>query len=136
MGKWRLAVVGAILVGLLTSVQVVAAQQLPRPNAWVDGEVYTGLVTPAAFDPANGNFDELFTGGNGFLDGVPLISDSAPGDTDYNGGRWHVNALKDSVDPDKYLSADSIADLDLSDFVSTDVYFECPLLPRRGGGPS
>ena len=103
-----------------------------RPQTWVDGELFDGVVTPATFDPARGNFDELYAGGNGFRDGVPLISESKPGDQDYNGGRWHMNVLKVGVDPDKYMNADRVEDLDLSDFQSTGNYFECPLLPRRG----
>ncbi len=104
----------------------------PRPQPWVDGELFAGVVTPAHFNPESDLFDELYTGGNGFLNGVPLISEAKPGDQDYNGGRWHVNALKAGVDPNKYASATSVEDLDLSDFESTDMYFECPLLPRRG----
>jgi len=104
----------------------------PRPQAWVDGELFGGVVTPATFKPESDPFDELYTGGNGFKDGVPLISESKPGDQDYNGGRWHLNVLKDDVDPDKYANATSDADLDLSDFEPMDQYFECPLLPRRG----
>ena len=73
-------------------------------------------------------------GGNGFMDGVPLISESKPSDQDYNGGRWHANVLKGEVDPDKYANATSVEDLDPDDFESTDTYFECPLLPRRGRG--
>ena len=49
--------------------------------AWVDGELYGSVVTPATFEPANGNFDELY-GGCAFQDGVGLISDAAPGDRD------------------------------------------------------
>ena len=29
-----------------------------RPQSWVDCEKFSGLVTPATFDPNNGNFDE------------------------------------------------------------------------------
>jgi len=105
---------------------------LPRPQTWVDGELFDGVVTSASFKPSAGSFDELYTGGNGFLDGVPLISDAGPGDTDYNGGRWHLNMLREEVDPDKYSQASSVEDLDPEDFMSTNVYFECPLLPRRG----
>jgi len=107
---------------------------LPRPTAWVDCEFFRSLVTPAVFDPANGNFDELYAGGDGFKNGVPLISDAGPGDTNYNGGRWHVNLLKAGVPADKYAGACSVDDLDLNDFESTANYFECPLLPVRGGG--
>jgi hypothetical protein len=121
-----------VLLGLLSTSAVAFAQggPLPRPETWVDGERFAGVVTPATFDPANGNFDELYmcTDGSTFKDGVPLISDSGPGDPDYNGGRWHLNV---STNCDS--TADSVEDLDLSAFQSTNTYFECPLLPSRGG---
>jgi hypothetical protein len=104
----------------------------PRPQTWVDCELFDGFVTKSSFKPTAGNFDELYMGGNGFRDGVPLISESKPGDADYNGGRWHVNRLREGVSPSKYANACRVEDLDLGDFESTDNYFECPLLPRRG----
>ncbi len=120
---------------LLAEIQILQAQgggPRPRPQAWVDCELFNGIVTPAMFDPESDPFDELYAGGHGFLDGAPLISEAKPGDQDYNGGRWHKNVLKEEVNPDKYANACSVEDLDLNDFVSTDDYFECPLLPRRG----
>jgi hypothetical protein len=63
---------------------------------------------------------------------VPLISESKPGDRDYNGGRWRLNTLRAGVDPDKCASACRVEDLDPRDFEPTCRYFECPLLPRRG----
>lgn len=104
----------------------------PRPQTWVDCELFDGVVTATSFKPTAGNFDELYLGGNGFKDGVPLISESKPGDTDYNGGRWHVNRLRAGVSPSKYANACRVEELDLRDFEPTDNYFECPLLPRRG----
>lgn len=126
----------AVLAGLAAALLVVTAvaygQALPRPQTWVDGELFGGVVTPATFDPANGKFDELYTCGMAgtFKDGVPLISDAGPGDTDYNGGRWHLNVLKAGRTCPS--TADSDQDLNLADFMSTSTYFECPLLPRRG----
>jgi hypothetical protein len=104
----------------------------PRPVIWADGEVFASVVTPTSFKPTSGNFDQLYAGGNGFEDGIPLISEAKPGDQDYNGGRWHVNVLRSGVDPDKYADADRVEDLDLNDFEPTGSYFECPMLPRRG----
>jgi hypothetical protein len=102
-----------------------------RTQVWADGELFDSVVTPATFKPESDPFDELYAGGI-FKDGIELISESKPGDQDYNGGRWHLNVLKDGVDPDKYADVDSVKDLDPNDFESTDMYFECPLLPRRG----
>ena len=107
---------------------------LPRPQAWADCELFDSIVTPATFNPESDPFDELYAGGTGFKGGVPLISESKPGDVDYNGGRWHMNMLKDGVPEDKYADACKVEDLDLSDFESTGNYFECPLLPIRGQG--
>jgi hypothetical protein len=94
--------------------------------------LFDSIVTGGVFSPDSTPFDELYAGGNGFEGGVPLISESKPGDQDYNGGRWHMNVLKAGVDPDKYSDACTVEDLELDDFESTDMYFECPLLPRRG----
>jgi hypothetical protein len=106
----------------------------PTGAVWADGELFAIVAPPATFDNPHGNFDQLYKGGNGFLNGVGAISDAKPGDQDYNGGRWHVQILKAGVDPDKYADASSAEDLDPADFDSTDVYFECPMIPRRGAG--
>ena len=100
-----------------------------RTNVWADCQLYASVVTPANFDPNSDPFDQLYAAN--FNDGFGLISESKPGDQDYNGGRWHLNVLKSTVDPDKYINACSVEELDLNDFESTQNYFECPLLPRR-----
>jgi hypothetical protein len=122
---------GVILIATFTQ----AKGPLPRPHIWADCELFVSVATPATFDPPHGPFDELYASGSGFKDGVPLISECKPGDQDYNGGRWHLNVLKEGVPEDKYADACSVEDLDLLDFESTDQYFECPLQPRRGNGP-
>lgn len=125
-----LTVSGGLVAG---AVRLLDAQgPNPRPQTWVDCELFDGVVTRTHFDPRTENFDELYMGGNGFKDGVPLISESKPGDTDYNGGRWHVNRLLPDVDPSKYATVCRVEELDVGDFQSTNTYFECPLLPRRG----
>ncbi|MCI0744314.1 MAG: hypothetical protein L0Y58_02810 [Verrucomicrobia subdivision 3 bacterium] len=103
----------------------------PRPASWADCEKFDGIVTPNTL-PFHGNFDQLYMmPGFTFSEGVPLISESKPGDQDYNGGRWHLNVLKEGVDPAKYADACSVEQLDLADFEGTGMYFTCPLLPQR-----
>ena len=132
MRKLRIvAVVAGLAAALLVITAVAYGQALPRPETWVDGERFGGVVTPATFDPANGNFDELYMNPSGFKNGVNLISESKPGDADYNGGRWHLNVLKAGVNPAKYAQACALEHLDPRDFESTDKYFVCPLLPRN-----
>jgi hypothetical protein len=93
---------------------------------YADCEGFATIGTPANFKPTAGNFDELYNG-----EGMTAISESKPGDQDYNGGRWHVNLLKEGVDPAKYEGACAVEDLDLDDFESSSIYFECPLRPIR-----
>ncbi|MBI4549042.1 MAG: hypothetical protein HY707_13750 [Ignavibacteriae bacterium] len=108
------------------------SQALPRPESWADCERFAGVVAPNAL-PVEGNFDKLYMmPGHTFKDGVPLISESKPGDADYNGGRWHLYVLKRDANANRYANACRVEDLDLNDFEPTDKYFTCPLLPRRG----
>jgi hypothetical protein len=104
---------------------------LGRPQCLADCESFEGVATPATFKPESDPFDELYVNPAGFMYGSACISESKPGDRDYNGGRWHVNMLKASVDGSKYATSCRVEDLDPNDFMSTDVYFECPLLPRK-----
>lgn len=120
---------GSSLLNKLYSLNTLSAKP-PQPPIWADCLNYTGIVVPATFKPESDPFDELYAMPTGlFKDGKPLISDSKPGDKDYNGGRWHLNVLKDGVLPAKYENACSEEDLDLNDFESTSEYFGCPLRP-------
>jgi len=123
----------ASLIVAVTGSALFAQGPNPRPQSWADCELFDGVVTSTDL-PVKGNFDELYVSPAGFKDGVNLISESKPGDADYNGGRWHMNVLKGGVNPAKYAGACRVEALDLSDFDSTDNYFVCPLLPRRGQG--
>ena len=124
-------ILSVILTTSLLGFNALAKGPNARPVSWADCEKFDGLVAPNVL-PAKGNFDQLYMmEGATFKDGVPLISESKPGDQDYNGGRWHVNVLKEGIDPAKYNEACSVDDLDLGDFEGTGVMFNCPLLTRR-----
>ena len=141
MSRFRLLSLVAVVFSMiaLTAAPALAKGPNLRPQTWVDGELFGGVVTPATFDPSSGNFDELYSGcagEGGFKGGAPLISESKPGDQDYNGGRWHENMIINTDNCALYSNVDSVEDLNLAHFDSTgDHYFECPLLPRRGNNP-
>lgn len=92
--------------------------------------IYSGIVAPAQFKPESDPFDELYMIPGGFAFSVSLISDARPGDQNYNGGRWHVNVLKEGVTTD-YSMACKVEDLDLNDFMSAGAYFACPMRPIK-----
>ena len=101
---------------------------------WADGELFGTVGTPTSLPEDQGPFDKLFQAAPGsFKDGVGAISESKPGDQDWNGGRWEIYKLKDGVMTD-YSNADSVDDLNLSDFEPRGIYLECPLTPQRGRG--
>lgn len=113
-------------------VQALGAQR--GGKIWADCRLFGTVGTPAHFRPGKGPFDELYNigpAGGAFKNGVTAISESKPGDQDFNGGRWHVNVLKEGVDNSKYSNACSVEDLDPADFMDSGIYFECPLLPRH-----
>jgi len=101
----------------------------PKTMVWSDGNLYGSVVTPAVFDGDKGNYDKLYAGS--FKDGVALISESKPSDQDYNGGRWNLYVAKEGITTE-YAMATSDMDLDPTDFVAAETYFECPLLPVEG----
>lgn len=109
----------------------------PGPMIWANGELFRSIVTPATFRGDQGNFDALYViTPHTFAGPYDHLSDAAPGDQDYNGGRWEVFNLKSSVSPSKYdnVSSTSDSNFDHADWWSTGVYFECPMLPNRGQG--
>ena len=116
---------------MLTGPHAIEAQgAVGRTQVWADCDLYDSVVAPTTFSPTTDPFDKLFSAA--FMSGIGLISESSPGDTDYNGGRWQRFVLKIGVDVNKYQNACSVDQLDLNDFEPVGHYFECPLLPRNG----
>lgn len=86
------------LVALAAAAAVVATSALAGgaggvtgPAFYVDGELYRTVATPTdlpASAPAH-SFDTIYD-----LGGLqPNVAEAAPGDRDYNGGRWTVHAV-------------------------------------------
>lgn len=103
------------------------------PMIWANGELFRSIVTTATFDGDQGHFDALYvlSAPHTFAGPYDHLSGSAPGDQDYNGGRWEVFNLKEGVDASKYDEVSSTDDpaFNSDDWESTHFYFECPLLP-------
>jgi len=115
---------------------------------WAHGELYDTVVTPATFNsPPAHSTDLIYTFMMSGLSGQRLVSEAAPGDPSYNGGRWSVQAATFTSDGIAALDTDnnSIIDVELTsveqvidavanNYISiqpTSIYFECPMLPRR-----
>ena len=107
----------------------------PGVAFYVDGELYRTVGTPTDFSgtgaPAS-SFDTVYQ----FFGTITNVASSAPGDRDYNGGRWMVIGATWNVAPyqlhseAEVLAAEAAGDITLSDGPIR--HFECPVIPMPG----
>jgi hypothetical protein len=115
------------------------------PAFYVDGSLYRTVATPTDLSHTGApdhSFDVIYG-----IAGQPNVATAAPGDRDYNGGRWRVHALTftdyaaavAAVDANGSGDLDSAAEVHAAmaaGFVSgNDVVaqFECPVIPLPRG---
>ena len=130
------------LLGAVASAQAAPGQPDFAPALYADGELW-GTKFAATLPPANAHnqqsFDGLFVILNGVAGHVP-VAEAAPGNPDYNGGRWatyQVTWLEEPVLLTSY--ADILYHEDMNNLVIVDgtfpmgppPFFECPLLPVK-----
>ncbi len=138
------ATAAAVLAGTTAAVAGVS----DGPAFWVDGTGYRTVGTPTDLDGTgapDGSFDTIYALGGHQMN----IATAAPGDTDYNGGRWMVHAVafphgyaaalaSGDLDDDGVLdsSAELHAAIDAGDATDTGVVrtFVCPVIPLPRGG--
>ncbi len=129
VGTAALAAAVMAVAVLLASATSVSAGRPEGPHGsvafisvYAHDRLYGSVVAPNSL-PAKGNFDELYVfPGTEFT----IVSDAAPGDRDYNGGRWHVNMVMGATG--QFTNAEDVLASGLT-IVSTETYFSCPLLP-------
>lgn len=118
--------VGAVTTLGLTAV-VTAQIGPPGGTIYAHDETYRTVATPSEL-PSHGRFDTLYVLG----EGLAPVSEAAPGDRDYNGGRWEVRPVTFlSVAPMQYTNAeDIVAAADRGEIEIGDVAarFVCPLV--------
>lgn len=142
------AAVLAVAVCLLSGPAFAGATRVAAA-IWAKGQLYDTVVTPATFiAPPEHSTDIIYSFMMSGLEGQRSVAEAAPGDRDYNGGRWDVQMAVFTEqgllvhDPDgdgmvnfELTSAEDVeAHVQLGHIVINDAnfYFECPLLPRRG----
>lgn len=138
-----------VFVFFLASTAFAAPGQRVSDALWANDRLFDTVLTDTSFHlPPVHSTDVLYNFGMSGLMGQRAISESAPGDRDYNGGRWSVKVVvfteegKKAHDPD----GDGVANFELTnaddvlahqvlghfEIMDTSIYFECPLLPRKG----
>lgn len=134
---FSLAVVAALL--LVTAVPAFAGAPNFGPAIYADDEVWgtKGTATlPAPNEHNRQSFDGLFKIQNGDFAGQLAVAEAAPGNPNYNGGRW-IEYLAYWVDEGDSVLVTSYAQLhalimsgDVT-IIETGNYFQCPLLPVK-----
>lgn len=142
---FRTAVLSTLLFAASSAVQADRAIRV-EDAIWANDRIFDTVVTDTSFiSPPAHSTDTLYNFGMSGLGGQRAVSESAPGDPDFNGGRWSVKIVvftpqgKAVHDPDgdgnvnfeltnagDVLHHESLGHLTIMD---TTVYFECPLLP-------
>jgi hypothetical protein len=119
------------LIALAALATPVAAGGPPGQAFYVDGDTYRTVGTPTnLFDtgaPAD-TYDLLYA-----VPGQLAVSASAPGDTDYNGGRWLRFPVTWNVEPYLLTSEGAVLDAallgDITIASEPDAAFVCPVIP-------
>lgn len=115
---------------------------------WNDGDLYGTVVTPTSFvAPPEHSTDIIYSFMMSGVAGQRSIAEAAPGDPDFNGGRWSVMqvmytesglaALTDGDPSQPTALVELTSDAELMEHVElghlevfpTGFYFECPMLP-------
>jgi hypothetical protein len=129
------AATAVFLVGSLGVGSVFAAGH-PAPSVYVDGTLYRTFGTPTDFTGTGApdqSFDTIYNLNDPNLFNV---ADSAPGDRDYNGGRWKVLLVTWHVAPYQLYSdaqvwaAQTAGDLTVNPVPVKE--FLCPVIPING----
>jgi hypothetical protein len=128
---------GAAAAAMLLSVAATTAAAGGPPSLafYVDGERYRTVGTPTDFSGTGApvsSFDRIYVLGDGLVN----VAESAPGDRDYNGGRWMVLPVSWNVAPMQLTSAEQVemyaAQGALTIAGSPVKQFECPVIPVGG----
>jgi hypothetical protein len=105
-------------------------------GVYADGEAWgtKGTTTlPAPNENNTQSFDKLFSFTNG-VDGQLAVAEAAPGNPNYNGGRWSGQSVtwNEGTTPVLLTSYADIQDhMHELTIEETGSYFQCPLLPVK-----
>ncbi len=128
----RKNLIAVIVTGLLTLTAAAAVAQLGPPGGtiYANDMQFRTVATPQDL-PAHGKFDTIYVLG----DGLANVADAAPGDREFNGGRWEVRPVEWlTISPMQFTNADDLeaaaarGEIRIGDVVRR---FECPLIPKR-----
>jgi len=136
-----------LLIALQASTALAAPAQRVDEAIWVHDELYGTIGTDTNFkSPPEHSTDVIFAFMDDELGGQHSVAEYAPGDPEYNGGRWDLMTViftdagreyfdtnGDGLVDSELTNAEDVldaAEMGLLVITEPGVYFECPLRPR------
>lgn len=130
-------VAGALALGGVTTGSALAdASNNPAMpgRVYADGRMFATRGLTDLPPPSDGNehsFDEIYHFVNG-AEGQLDVAEAAPGEQDFNGGRWSVTVVEWTIENPPVVKSDDAVHAH-ADYISVlqegARYFECPLVP-------
>jgi len=127
----------AAILLLTLALSSAAAAGPPELAFYVDGERYRTIATPtdlSGTSAPDSSFDRIYALGGSLAN----VAEAAPGDADYNGGRWMVFGVTWNVTPVQLTSAEQVlayAAAGMLTIASEPMQlFVCPAIPVGGRG--
>lgn len=126
----RSTFVFATVLAVMTVGSLALAGGPPGGTIYAHDEQYQTIATPADL-PNQGKFDTIYVLGGELAN----VADAAPGDMDFNGGRWEVRPITWlTISPTQFTNAEQVEAAAMAGQISIgDVVkrFECPLIPKH-----
>ena len=124
----------ALLLTAALALSAAAEEGPPANLIYAHDRIYTGVNTPRDL-PDQGLFNKIYPLGPG----LNSVSEAAPGDRDYRGGRWEVHPVTFvTIAPRQFTNAEDIVaaagrgEVQIGGMVKR---FECPLIPINPNKP-
>lgn len=130
--KYQRRILVLPLLAAALAICSVAFAQLGPPGGkiYANDRLFKTIATPADL-PDSGKFDTIYVLGHGLAN----VADAAPGDMEYNGGRWEVRPIEFvTIAPTQFTNAADIHAAAMAGEISIGAVvkrFECPLIPAR-----
>jgi hypothetical protein len=125
----RRAAALAILTALLLPTAASAQLGPPGGTIYAHDVAYRTIATPKNLPP-HGRFDAIYVLG----DDLAAVAEAAPGDRDYNGGRWEVRLVTfETIPPTQFTNVEDLRAAEARGEVSfSDVVrrFVCPMIRK------
>lgn len=121
-----------VAISLIFAVPAFAEGPTFGPAIYADDEIWSTKGTadlPAPTDDNEQSFDGLFK-----IPGQMPVAEAAPGNPDYDGGRWIEYNVTWVGTPElvtSYAQLQALLDAGMVTIEETGAYFQCPLLPVK-----